>query len=142
MSNIINIVSDNNEKISLNIAKNSILMYKGETYTFFDEGTTRFVYVNKSQTKVIKVLKNDCGYDYNDLESKIYQNASLDDKNQMVPTELVNGLIEQDFVTPINFAGKKLNIQQKIFALSCRNEVGWDANDNLVCFDLDEFKKY
>lgn len=27
------------------------------------------------------------------------------------------------------------------FAMSCRNEVGWKDGE-LVCYDLDEFKKY
>ena len=29
-----------------------------------------------------------------------------------------------------------------LFADSCRGEVGWTKEGKLVCFDLDEYKKY
>jgi len=142
MSNVINISTTSNEKISLQDAKGSVLMYKGEAYTFFDEGCTRYVYTNKSNTKVIKILKDSRSIDYNVQEADIYKKAKPEDKELMVNTILVNGLIEQDFCLPIKFGGKKLTIQQRLFATSCRNEVGWGADDKLVCFDLDEYKKY
>ncbi len=142
MSNIINITNTDKVTITLEQAKSAVLMYKGETFTFFDEGCTRYVYANKDNTKVIKILKNDVGLNYNQQEIDIYAKASEETKSQMVRTELVGGIIEQDFVTPIKFGGKKLTIPQRLFANSCRGEVGWTIDGNLVCFDLDEFKKY
>ena len=129
-------------KITLEQARDQSIMHKGEVYAYFDEGCTRYVYANEDNTKVIKLLKSDIGINYNETEVEIYKNAKPDDKKQMAETELIHGFIEQEFVTPIKFAGKKLTIPQRLFASSCRNEVGWRENGDLVCFDLDEFKKY
>lgn len=130
-------------KIAVSDAQNMVIIHKGEEYSYFDEGTSRYVFTNPDKTKVIKLLKTvgGHGHDFNTSEAQIYNNASDVDKEQMVRTELINGLIEQDFVMPIKYAGRKLTIPQLTFAASCRNEVGW-AGDKLVCFDLDEFKKY
>ena len=88
-------------------------------------------------------MNKDKHHDFNKEEAEIYNKASEEDKAQMCPTKLVViGFIEQKFVTPVKYGGKKLTLEQKAFANSCRNEVGWDENGELVCFDLDEFKKY
>jgi len=142
MGEIINVQQILENKISLEEAKSMIIMHNGETYTYFDEGCTRHVFANKNETKVIKILQRDNHFDFNTEEANIYDKASDDDKKQMAKTELVNGMIEQEFCLPIKFGGKRLTIPQKLFASQCRNEVGWDKDDNLVCFDLDEFKKY
>lgn len=142
MSKIINLQSAESLVILLSQARQMVIMHEGEIYKFFDEGCTRFVYVNDDYTKVIKMNK-DKYTDYNKEEAEIYNKASEEDKVQMCPTKLVvTGFVEQKFVTPIKYGGKKLNKGQLDFANSCRNEVGWDENGELVCFDLDEFKKY
>lgn len=142
MSNIINVIDVVENKISLEEAKKMVVMHKGEAYTYFDEGLTRHVYANADNTKVIKLLIRGNGIDYNTEEAEIYANASDEDKEQMTETKLVNGLIEQKFCTPIKFGGKRLSIPQRLFASKCRNEVGWTEDGRLVCFDLDEYKKY
>jgi hypothetical protein len=142
MSKIIQVQQVLENEFTLQEAKNLIVMHKGETYTFFDEGCTRHVFVNEDHTKVIKLLQRETGKDYNEEENEIYENASDEVKEQMAETSISNGLIEQEFVTPIKFGGKKLTIEQRLFALSCRNEVGWTEDGRLLCFDLDEFKKY
>jgi hypothetical protein len=142
MSRIINVQDVLENKITVQEAKQMVIMHKGEAYTYFDEGLTRHVFVNKDETKVIKILQYNYGINYNIEEAKIYTNANDEDKEQMVNTTLVNGLIEQDFVTPIKFGGRRLNIAQRLFASKCRNEVGWTSDGRLQCFDLDEFKKY
>lgn len=142
MSNIINIQSIIEKEISLSQAKSMVIMHKGEVYQFFDEGTSRHVFVNADETKVIKILKIEKSFDFNKQELEIYNDATDEDKKQMVVTTLFYNIIEQDYCTPIKFGGKKLTPEERIFALSCRNEVGWDKDNNLVCFDLDEFKKY
>ena len=100
--------------ISFQHVENSIsehvILYKGEAFTFYDMGLTRYVFANADKTKVIKI-----------------QNGSI---------------IEQEFCLPIKFSDKKLNIAQMLFAKSCRNEVGWNKEGNLVCFDLDEYMRY
>lgn len=142
MTNTVLVQDVLDDKVSLNDARNTVLFHKGETFTFFDEGCTRYVYTNADNTLVIKLLKRNLGQDYNKLEDEIYKNASEETKKQLAKTVLVNGLIEQEFCTPIKFGGKKLTIAQRLFASSCRNEVGWNLEGDLVCFDLDEFKKY
>lgn len=141
MSKIINVQDVLDQKISIQEAKKMVVMHKGEAYTFFDEGLTRHVFVNKDETKVIKLLQRETGKDFNQEEVEIYNNASDEVKAEMVETTIHNGLIEQKFVEPIKFGGKRLSIAQRLFASSCRNEVGWDG-DKLLCFDLDEYKKY
>ena len=142
MGQIINVIDVLENKITLEEAKSMVIMHKGEAYTYYDEGCTRHVFANKDETKVIKILQRESGIDFNTEEAKIYNNASDEDKKQMAETQLVGGMIEQEFCLPIKFGGKRLSIAQKLFARQCRNEVGWDKDDNLVCFDLDEFKKY
>ena len=142
MSKIINVQDVLDSKITVQEAKQMVIMHKGEAYTYFDEGLTRHVFVNADETKVIKLLQRDSGKDFNLEEAEIYANASDEKKEQMVKTSISNGLIEQEFVTPIKFGGKKLTIPQRLFASSCRNEVGWTSDGRLQCFDLDEFKKY
>ena len=131
------------DKIDSSITKQAII-YKGEAYTFFDTGLTRFVFTNKDKTKVIKLLIDKRGMDFNLEESYIYDNASDEKKLELAKTELTyNGsIIEQEFCNPIKFDDRKMTIPQMLFASSCRNEVGWTKEGKLVCFDLDEYKKY
>lgn len=139
MDNIINIndLSEND----LKAAKQLLVLHNNEVFKFFDEGCTRYVYVNKDKSKVVKINKDTC-LNSNQEESEIYQSAETADKELMAVTKLINGYIEQEFVLPVKFGGKKMNKEQRIFSDSCRGEVGWRANGQLVCFDLDEYKKY
>ncbi len=135
------IVSELGKEHTLEDAKKQVLLHDNEIYTFFDDGCTRFVYTNKAKTKVLKVQKNH-SLEYNKAEFEIYNSAPQADKDLMTKTVLLpNGIIEQEFAMPIQWGGKKLTDEQRAFAVSCRSEVGWKGND-LVCFDLDEFKKY
>lgn len=124
----------------------SPILYKGEAFTFFDSGLTRYVFANDDKTKVIKILiEKEVGrFDYNKEESEIYTNASDEKKAKLAKTELTyNGtIIEQEFCNPIKFDKRKLTLPQILFAGACRNEVGWTKEGNLVCFDLDEYMKY
>lgn len=131
------------QEVRDNIRQDAIF-HKGEVFTYFDEGSTRHVYVNADKTKVIKILIRKDTIDYNLTEAKIYDNASDEVKGQMAKTELtMDGLlIEQEFCNPIKFDDRKLTIPQIRFAKSCRDEVGWNKDGELVCFDLDEFKRY
>jgi len=134
MSKIINVIDVLDNKISLEDAKSMIIMHKGEAYTYFDEGLTRHVYANADKTKVIKLNMRESGINYNQMEIDIYTNASEESKEQMVETTISNNLIEQEFVTPIKFGGKKLTIQKRWFDRSCRKEVGWTVDGKLQCF--------
>lgn len=124
--------------------KGQAVIYKGEAYTYFDSGLSRHVFVNAEKTKVIKLLVDKRGYQFNKEEFDIYSKASDDIKNKMAHTQISpDGLvIEQEFVTPIKMSDKQMTMPQILFANSCRDEVGWNDKGELVCFDLDEFKKY
>jgi hypothetical protein len=124
--------------------KNQVILYKGEAFTFFDQGLTRYVFTNEDKTKVIKILIEKGGFDFNLDEVNVYRNASETTKKKLAKTELTyNGMIiEQEFCNPIKFDSRELNIQQILFANACRNEVGWNKDGELVCFDLDEYMKY
>lgn len=141
MNRIENII--NQEKLDSSI-KSQAIMYKGELYTYFDKGLTRYVFVNKDKTRVIKLLIDKNGKNYNEEEADIYNDASDELKSKFAETNIAcNGLIvEQEFCNPIKFDDRKLNIPQLLFASSCRNEVGWTKDGKLVCFDLDEYKRY
>ena len=130
------------QQISLRDAQDMLIIHNNETFKYFDEGNTRYVFVNNDKTKVIKLAKDKFSNKFNEVEFDIYQNADEKYKKQMAPTRLENGFIEQDFCLPIKYGGRRLTIKEKLFASACRNEVGWDQEGNLVCFDLDEFLKY
>ena len=133
-------VNEYSKETSLKDARETVVFHNGEAFKYFDEGCTRYVYVNENRTKVVKLLKG-IG-DWNEEEFSIYENAKTDEVKEMAETKLINGLIVQEYVEPIKFAGKKLTMPQIRFAQSCRNEVGWTKEGDLVCFDLDEYKKY
>jgi len=121
-----------------------VILYKGETYTYFDEGLTRYVFTNADKTTVIKILIEKKSFDFNKEEIEIYENASEEKKKKLAKTKLTydGEIIEQEFCNPIKFDDRKLTIPQMLFANACRKEVGWNKDDELVCFDLNEFMKY
>lgn len=124
--------------------KKKVILYKNEAYTYFDSGLTRHVFVNPDKTKVIKILIHKDMKDYNQEEFEIYQNANKEIREQLAKTKLtLNGfVIEQEYCNPIKFDDRELTLPQIMFASSCRNEVGWTKEGKLVCFDLDEYKRY
>ena len=120
--------------------KEDAILYKNELFTYYDSGLTRKVFVNQDKTKVIKInINND--FDYNLEEWQIYVSASEEVIKDFPITSFENGIIEQEYVEPIKFNDKQLTIKQTFFAKSCRNEVGWKG-EKLLCFDLNEYKKY
>lgn len=123
--------------------KSQVILYKGEAFTFFNKGLTRYVFANKNKTKVIKLCIEQ-EYDWNKIEAEIYNNASEKKKSLLAKTKLTtNGMIiEQEFCNPIKFDNRELTIPEMLFAGKCRNEVGWNSEGKLVCFDLDEFHKW
>jgi hypothetical protein len=124
--------------------QSQVILYKGEAYSFFDEGLTRYVFANLDKTKVIKILIDTDSIDYNLQEFEIYDSASDEKKELLAETKMGDDsyIIEQEFCNPIKFDERYLTFPQIEFADRCRNEVGWNSKGKLVCFDLDEFKKY
>lgn len=124
--------------------RDQAIFYDNEVFTYFDEGLTRYVFVNEDKTRVVKILIDANSKDFNLDEVKRYENASEEVRKEMAETKLVlDGLlVEQEFCNPIKFDDRPLTIKQIQFASSCRDEVGWNKDGELVCFDLDEYKKY
>jgi hypothetical protein len=131
------------DRIDKSITTQAII-HKDEAYTYFDSGLTRHVFVNADKTKVIKILINKHSKEYNEEEVEIYKNANDAQKLEMAETgSTYDGfVVEQEFCNPIKFDDRKMTIPQMLFASSCRNEVGWTHDGRLVCFDLDEYKKW
>lgn len=138
MINIINIIK---QDIVTQDIRQEVILYKGETYTYFDSGLTRHVFVNPDKTRVIKFVIDDY-IEFNEKEYKIYQNSN--NKSELAETFLEEQgmIIEQEFCNPIKFDDRPLTIKQILFARSCRDEVGWDKDGNLKCFDLSEYKQW
>lgn len=118
------------------------VLYKGEIYTYYDEGLTRMVYVNNDQTKVIKQLIHPDEVNHNKIEYDLYTNSS--EKDLMAHTVLSEdgSIVEQEFVLPVKYSDKELTMSEIIFSGRCRDEVGWNSQGKLVCFDISEFKQY
>jgi hypothetical protein len=121
---------------------NQDVLYKGELFTYFDEGLTRKVYANADRTKVIKFLIREDGLNYNTEEFEFYESSTQKDKLAKTEISNDNRVIEQEFVLPIKYSEKELTMSEIRFAGRCRHEVGWNKEGKLVCFDLSEFNKY
>ena len=80
------------------------------------------------------------GVDYNEIENRIYQTAVSN--GELAHTQLVHDVIEQEFLEPIKWSNKEMNLSQIQFSGKCRGEVGWDNDGVLKCFNLDEYKKW
>jgi hypothetical protein len=126
-----------------------VIIVNGEAFTYKNAGITRTVFVNKAKTLVIKVPNEKHYQRHNDNEAELWNEASDEDKEQLAETKILsNGYILQEFLqtlddpdTAINL-GRTLTMDEIYFAGSCRNDVGFDTEGRLKCYDYDEFKKY
>jgi hypothetical protein len=128
----------------VNAIKREVVLYKGEAYTYFDEGLTRIVFVNADKTKVIKFLVNEDGFNFNKEEAEIYDNAKEEHQSKMARTVIdPSGIIEQEYCERVeDNPDRAMTMQEILFVSSCRDECGWTKEGKLVCFDLDEYCKY
>ena len=128
---------------------NDVIIVNGEAFTYKSSGLTRRVYANKDKTFVIKIpLKESYSY-CNKEEISIYENASEKTKSQMAETQILpNGYIMQEFLWSLDdpltdgVITRKITAEEIRFARSCREDVGFDKDGVMKCFDLEEFKKY
>jgi len=125
------------------------IMVNNEMFTFKATGLTRRVFVNADKTKVIKVPVKLDTFHYNDEEIKCWNNASDEKRLELASTKILdNGYIEQEFLhtlddpTTEEWLGRGLKQKEMRFATSCRDDVGFDKDGNLKCFDLHEYKLY
>jgi len=126
-----------------------VIFVNGEAYTFKNTGLTRRVFVNKEKTLVIKVPTQTHFQIHNDNEAKLWAEASDEIRLQLAETkQLSNGYILQEYLHTLDdkdteaWLGRSMKMSEIRFATSCRNDVGYDDEGRLKCYDYDEFKKY
>ncbi len=126
-----------------------IIIVNGEAFTFKNSGLTRRVFVNADKSKVVKVLVKGNSKDYNKEEIECWNGASDTVKKELAETELLdNGYIMQEYLHTLddpetaNWLGRSLTMKEIRLAGSCRNDVGFDKDGNMKCFDLHEYKQY
>lgn len=130
-------------------SKADVILVNGEAFTYKNTGLTRRVFVNKTKTLVIKVPVDEDYQRHNDNEAKLWLEPSDELKAQLAETKrLPNGYILQEYLHTLDddetqdIIGRAMTMDEIAFAASCRDDVGFDSNGVLKCYDYDEFKKY
>ena len=126
-----------------------VILVNNEVFTYKNTGLTRRVFANKDKTLVVKVPIQVDFQRHNDNEATLWNEASDEVRLQLAETQrLSNGYILQEYLHTLDdketqeWLGRPMTNKEIRFATSCRNEVGYDANGVLKCFDYDEFKQY
>lgn len=130
-------------------SKADVIVVNGEAFTYKNTGLTRRVFVNKDKTLIVKVPINNFDQRHNDNEADLWNRADDEIKSQLAETaRLPNGYILQEYLQTLDDPdteeklGRPMTMAEIRFATSCRNEVGFDSNGILKCYDYDEFKAY
>ena len=130
--------------------KADALFHNGEVWKFHDTGLTRRVFVNEDRTRVIKVPVTKMDYEHNAKEAEAWESMSEERRKEFAECKLLeNGWLEMEFLTTLKdpavfdtFGHVEMTAEKMQFAASCRNEVGFDKEGNLKCFDYDEYRRY
>ena len=146
MSKIEHIINVNTATVE---SKADVIMVNGEAFTFKNTGLTRRVFENKSKTLIIKVPVRKEYQDHNDNEAKLWEEATEEERSQLAETKrLSNGYILQEYLHTLDdddtekWLNRPMTMAEIRFATSCRNDVGYDTEGRLKCYDYDEFKQY
>lgn len=130
-------------------SKADVIIVQGEAFTFKATGLTRRVFVNADKTKVIKVPIEKASFHWNTEEINCWNEASDTVKSEMAETEILkNGYIIQEYLHTLDdeeteeWLGRDMTMAELRLAKECRNDVGYDKDGKLKCFDLHEYKKY
>jgi hypothetical protein len=125
------------------------IIVNNEVFTYKNCGLTRKVFVNKDKTLVVKVPLTRHDQKHNDDEASYWIETTDSNRQQLAETKLLsNGYILQEYLQTLDddetmgIINRYLTIDEINFATSCRNDVGFDVNGILKCYDYDEFKKY
>lgn len=130
--------------------KGDAVLHKNEVWTFHATGGTRRVYVNGDKTRVLKVPVSLSDYEHNRNEDESWNEMNEEQRKEFAECKLLtNGWLEMEYLSTLNdpttfdlWSHIELTAEQIAFASSCRNEVGFDKEGNLKCFDYDEYRKY
>lgn len=130
-------------------SKADVIIVNGEAFTYKNTGLTRRVFENKEKTLIIKVPIHTYDQRHNDKEAELWEEADEETRSQLAETKrLANGFILQEYLHTLDdtdtkdWLNRPMTMVEIRFATSCRNEVGYDANGTLKCYDYDEFKAY
>jgi len=130
-------------------SKADVIIVNGEAFTYKNTGLTRRVFENKDKTLIIKVPVEKEYQRHNDNEAELWEQATEEERSQLAETKrLSNGYILQEYLHTLDdkdteaWLGRPMTMAEIRFATSCRNDVGYDENKNLKCYDYDEFKQY
>lgn len=131
------------------VSKADVILVNGKVFTYKNTGLTRRVFVNEDKTLIVKVPITRHDQKHNDNEAELWNTLSVDDRKQLAETQrLSNGYILQEYLHTLDdtdteeWLGRPMTMPEILFAGSCRNDVGFDSNGVLKCYDYDEFKKY
>lgn len=126
-----------------------VIIVNGEAFTYKNTGLTRRVFANADKTLVIKVPVEKHSQHFNEEEQKCWDNASEEKRKELANTSmLANGYIMQEYLHTIDddstaeWLGRPMTMKEIRFAGSCRDDVGYDKDGNLKCYDLHEYKQY
>ena len=126
-----------------------VILVNGEAFTYKNSGLTRRVFVNEAKTLIVKTPITKYDQAHNDEEARLWEEADEETRSQLAETQrLSNGYILQEFLQTLDdetteeWLNRPMSMSEIRFATSCRNEVGYDTNGKLKCYDYDEFKKY
>lgn len=134
--------------------KGDAIFHNGKVFTFHETGLTRRVYVNAERTKVLKVPVSLIDYEHNRHEAEAWEQMNSEKREEFAECKLLeNGWLEMEFLVTLNELSKDeklaeewshidLSAAQMAFAASCRNEVGFDKDGKLKCYDYDEYRRY
>jgi hypothetical protein len=140
--------------VTVKEVKGDAVFHNGEVFTFHDTGLTRRVYVNADRTKVLKVPVSLLDYEHNRHEAESWENMSEEKRQEFAECKLLsNGWLEMEFLVTLKelsenekvaeeWSHLELSAEDMAFAASCRNEVGFDKDGKMKCYDYDEYRRY
>jgi hypothetical protein len=141
---------DNVTVVTMAEVKSDAVLWNNEAWTFHATGLTRRVFVNAARTRVIKVPVHRFDYEHNRNEAESWKTLSEEKRNEFAECAILpNGWLEMEFLTTLNdpdvyekWSHRELSVEELQFASSCRNEVGFDKDGKLKCYDYDEYRRY
>jgi hypothetical protein len=130
-------------------SKADAIMVNGHLFLYKNTGLTRRVFVNKELGIVVKVPITEHDRRYNQKEADLWESMNDEKRKTFAETKILpNGFVIQEFLHTIDdeetaeWLGRSLTMDEIMFSGQCRNEVGFDKDGNLKCYDFDEYMKY
>jgi hypothetical protein len=130
-------------------SKADAIVVNGQLFLFKNTGLTRRVFVNKELGIVVKVPITEHDRRYNEREADLWESMGDEKRKTFAETKLLpNGYVIQEFLHTMDddetpeWLGRSLTMEEIFFSRACRDEVGFDKDGNMKCYDFDEYMKY